>query len=186
MPRVMTNCYSIDTTAFSFEMTDSLLPWDEWQFTPFWRMTVCLQCLAFYPVWPCSWPLCDWWVNEACHSSGATTTSAVLQLGHIKGLFLGCGAALTARVVVRCSVCVCRCAWEGCFWLWWDVPTSIILSFLHASELQSRTWHYFNLRMFFVTVPSSMGRSTARYEGCRYFFIFPQQQATTAITKLSA
>jgi len=37
---------------------------------------------------------------------------------------------------------------------------------------------------FFVTVPSSMGRSTARYEGCRYFFIFPQQQATTAVTKL--
>lgn len=113
---------------------------------------------------------------------GRTTTSAVLQLGQIKGLFLGC-AALTARVVVRCSVYV-SVRMRGLFltMVW---CSHIILSFLHASELRSKTWHYFNLRVFFVTVPSSMGRSTARYEGCRYFFIFPQQQAATAITKLS-
>ena len=35
---------------------------------------------------------------------GQTATSAMLQLGHIKGLFLSCGAAVTSRVGVRCSV----------------------------------------------------------------------------------
>jgi len=30
----------------------------------------------------------------------------MLQLGHIKSLFLSCVAALTSRVGVRCSVCV--------------------------------------------------------------------------------
>jgi len=100
------DCYFIDTTAYAFEMTDSLLPWDEWHFTPLWWMTVCLECLAFIPcdhAADCS--VIGGWAKHVT-AVGRTATSALLQLGHIKGLFLSCGAALTSRVGVRCSVCV--------------------------------------------------------------------------------
>jgi hypothetical protein len=40
------------------------------------------------------------------------TTSVLLQLGHIKGLFMSCGTAVTARVG---AVCVCACA-HACVW----------------------------------------------------------------------
>ena len=57
------------------------------------------------------------------------------SVGHIKGFFLSCCAALTARVGVRCSVRVCVSVRMRGLFLTTVGSSYIILSFLLASEL---------------------------------------------------